>query len=448
MSRQSDATFNPPHSIEAEKAVLGAVLRNSEALNLIADKVKPEYFFLDIHQHIYEAMASLYHHNEPTDILTVAERIKRNGHDSDQLSPSYLVELTEVAPLAQNIEHHAKIVRDYFYVRKIISTCQSTIRKALNHEGDVAAFVEDVEKEFLAVANANDRSGLSTMLDVLDETLEDIERRIACDTGMTGVPSQFVDLDAVTGGWQKSDLVILAARPAMGKTAFALNVVMNAIKSGKSVALFSLEMSRTQLMTRIISSEARIDSTKLRKGELSDEEQDRLMQGVGSLSKSEAMLGIDDTPGISLLDLRSKCRRFKKERHGLDMIVIDYLQLMTASGTTRHDSREREIAEISKGLKNLAKELNVPIIALAQLNRGPDSRPDKIPKLSDLRESGSMEQDADMIIFLYRDEYYNPNSEDAGKALVKISKNRHGSLEDVMLAFAPHFMKFSNLSKS
>jgi replicative DNA helicase len=446
MSKRSD--FSPPHSIEAEKAVLGAVLRDADALNLVADKIKSEHFFLDIHQHIFEAMASLYHHNEPTDILTVAERIKRNGHDSDQLGPSYLVELTEVAPLTQNIEHHAKIVRDYFYVRKIISTCQSTIRKALNHEGEVAAFVEDVEKEFLAVSNENDRAGIATMLDVLDETLEDIERRISLgDTGLTGVPSQFIDLDNVTGGWQKSDLVILAARPAMGKTAFALNVVMNAIKSGKSVAVFSLEMSKTQLMTRIISAEARIDSTKLRKGDLTDEEQDRLMQGVGSLSKVEAMLGIDDTPGISLLDLRSKCRRFKKERHGLDMIVIDYLQLMTASGSTRYDSREREIAEISKGLKNLAKELNIPIIALAQLNRGPDSRPDKIPKLSDLRESGSMEQDADMIIFLYRDEYYNPNSEDAGKALVKISKNRHGSLEDVMLAFAPQFMKFSNLAK-
>ncbi len=447
MSKRSD--FSPPHSIEAEKAVLGAVLRDADALNLVADKIKPEHFFLDIHQHIFEAMASLYHHNEPTDILTVAERIKRNGHDSDQLGPSYLVELTEVAPLTQNIEHHAKIVRDYFYVRKIISTCQSTIRKALNHEGEVAAFVEDVEKEFLAVSNENDRAGISTMLDVLDETLEDIERRISLgDTGLTGVPSQFVELDAVTGGWQKSDLVILAARPAMGKTAFALNIVMNAIKSGKSVAMFSLEMSKTQLMTRLISAEARIDSTKLRKGDLTDEEQDRLMQGVGSLSKIEAMLGIDDTPGISLLDLRSKCRRFKKERHGLDMIVIDYLQLMTASGSTRYDNREREIAEISKGLKNLAKELNIPIMALAQLNRGPDSRPDKIPKLSDLRESGSMEQDADMIIFLYRDEYYNPNSEDAGKALVKISKNRHGSLEDIMLAFAPQFMKFSNLAKS
>jgi replicative DNA helicase len=447
MSSRNDSSFSPPHSIEAEKAVLGSVLRDSEALNLIADKVRAEFFFLDIHQHIFEAMASLYHHNEPTDIVSVAERIKRNGHESDQLGPSYLVELTEVAPLAQNIEHHAKIVRDYYYIRKIISTCQSTIRKAMNHEGEVAQFVEDVEKEFLAVSNANERAGIATMLDVLEETLEDIERRIACDTGMTGVPSQFVDLDAVTGGWQRSDLVILAARPAMGKTAFALNVIMNAIKSGKSVAVFSLEMSKAQLMTRIIAAEARLDSTKLRKGDLTDEEQDRLMQGVGSLSKMEAMLGIDDTPGISLLDLRSKCRRFQKERHGLDMVVIDYLQLMTASGSTRYDSREREIAEISKGLKNLAKELNIPVIALAQLNRGPDSRTDKIPKLSDLRESGSMEQDADMIMFLYRDEYYNPNSEDAGKCLVKIAKNRHGSLEDVMLAFAPQFMKFSNLAK-
>ncbi len=444
---QAKSTNTPPHSSDAEKAVLGACLRSPETLNLIADKLSPDHFFLDAHQKIFSVMLDQYQKNEPSDVLLVAEILRRAGRESEYLGVPYLVELEEVAPVSQNIEHYAKIVRECYYLRRIIEACQTTVTKALNFDGKISTFVEDVEKEFLSIANDQDSKGIITAYEVLDSTIAEIETRLNTEGDMTGVPSDFVDLDRITGGWQKSDLIIVAARPGMGKTAFALNIVTNAAKSGRAVAVFTLEMSKNQLMSRILSSESRIDSSKLRKGDLSEEEQDRLMHGARVISQLPATLGIDETPSISLMELRSRCRRFKKE-YGLELIVVDYLQLMTASGNKRYESREREISEISGGLKALAKELSVPVIALAQLNRGPDTRPDKVPKLSDLRESGSMEQDADIILFLYRDEYYNPNSEDAGKALVRIAKNRHGSLEDVYLAFAPHFLKFSNLALS
>ncbi len=437
----------PPHSLDAERAVLGAILRDADALNAIADKLSPEQFYLDAHRQTYAAMCELYQQNEPTDIMTVAEKLRRLHADSDYLGPAFLVELTERSPVSQNIEYYAKVVRDYYYLRRIITACQSTVQKAMGYDGSVAGFIEDVEKEFIAIANQQDVGGISTTDEVLEKTIAEIEARLNGDGKMTGVPSQFVDLDRITGGWQKSDLIIIAARPGMGKTAFALNCVTNAVKAGKSTVVFTLEMSKTQLMERVISSEARIDSSRMRKGDLNEEEQDRLMHGVRSISTMPAMMGIDETPGISLLELRSRCRRFKKE-HGLDLIVIDYLQLMGPSGTKKYESREREISEISGGLKALAKELSVPVIALAQLNRGVEGRPDKVPKLSDLRESGSMEQDADMIMFIYRDEYYNPESEQAGKALIRIGKNRHGSLEDIYLAFAPNFLKFTNLQQT
>lgn len=436
----------PPHSVDAEKALLGAVLRDPDTLNLIADKVIPDHFYLDAHRQIYQAMVEQYHLSEPTDLMTVAEKLRRLGSDSEYLGPAYLVELTESSPVTQNVEYYAHLVRDYYYMRRVIDACQTTIKKAMSYDGKVSGFIEDVEKEFIEIANQQDKGGLVLALEVLNETLVELEERLNGDGGLTGVPSQYVDLDRITGGWQKSDLIIIAARPGMGKTAFALNCVINAVKSGKHTAMFTLEMSKTQLMNRIISSEARIDSSRMRKGDLTEDEQDRLMHGAREIGTLPAVLGIDETPSISLLELRSRCRRFKKE-HGLDLIVIDYLQLMGASGTKKYDSREREISEISGGLKALAKELQVPVIALAQLNRGPDARPDKIPKLSDLRESGSMEQDADMIIFIYRDEYYNKDSQDVGKALLRIAKNRHGSTDDISLAFAPHFLKFTNLQQ-
>ena len=301
-----------------------------------------------------------------------------------------------------------------------------------------------MEKQFLAIASEYDSQGIVKADKVLESTIEDIQKKLESDGSLSGVPTGFNELDNLTGGLQKSDLVILAARPGMGKTALVLNIATNAALAGQKAAIFTLEMSKEQLMGRVLASVARVDSSRLRKGDLSDEEQDRLMEGARRIYENKECLGIDETPGISLMELRSRCRRYHKE-NGLDLIVIDYLQLMSGSSQAKSESREREISEISMGLKNLAKELMVPVIALAQLNRGPDSRPDKRPKLSDLRESGSMEQDADMILFVYRDEYYNPNSELAGIAEVLVAKNRHGSTTTVKLAYQPNYVSFQNL---
>ncbi len=434
-----------PHSTDAEKAVLGAVIRDSDCLTMIEGMLEPKHFFVDSHRKIYEACLALSAQGDSVDIVTVAEMLRQQGSSSDELGPAYIIELTEASPVTQNIEYYARIVRNYFYRRSIISSCQDVIDRAKTFEGSIDGFIESVEKEFLAISSEYDRKGLVQADVVIESTIEELQRRLESDGSLSGVPSGFDDLDKLTGGLQSSDLMILAARPGMGKTALVLNIATNAAFAGRSVAIFTLEMSKEQLMSRVLSSVSRVDSSRLRKGDLSEEEQDRLMEGARRLYECKSLLGIDETPAISLMELRSRCRRYHKE-NGLDLIIIDYLQLMTAS-STRSESREREISEISMGLKGLAKELNVPVIALAQLNRGPDARPDKRPKLSDLRESGSMEQDADMILFVYRDEYYNPNSESAGIAEVLVAKNRHGATTTIKLAYQPSFVSFQNLFK-
>jgi replicative DNA helicase len=437
-----------PHSIEAEKAVLGSLLRDAEQLTLIEGILEPKHFFLDAHSKIYGAALDLSMRGESVDIVTVAEKLRQFDGDENYLGPRYLVDLTENCPNTQNIEHYAKIVRKHFYTRRIITACQDTIKSALSYEGEVEGFVEDIEKEFLAITGEYDRKGVVKADKVLESTIEEIQKNLESDGCITGVPSGFFDLDALTGGLQPSDLIILAARPGMGKTAFALNMATNATFSKKSVIIFTLEMSKEQLMSRVLSSVARVDSSRLRKGDLSEEEQDRLMEGARKIHEYKDYLGIDETPGITLMELRSRCRRYHKE-FGLDLVMVDYLQLMGGGGSPgkKMESREREISTISMGLKALAKELSIPIVALAQLNRGPDARPDKRPKISDLRESGSMEQDADLILFVYRDEYYNPSSELAGISEVIIGKNRHGNLDTIKLAFQPNFVSFQNLYK-
>ena len=438
----------PPHSIDAERAVLGAILREPLSLNLVADKVTADDFFLDVHRRVFKAMVELDAANEPTDIVTVADRLQRTSGDGEPIGPAFLVELTEKSPVAQNVEYYAELVKDYKTLRDVIAACQSTIAKAMACQGKAVGFVEDVEREFLQISARQDRKGgIVSHIDVLNDTITELEKRLSMESSVTGVTSGFTDLDAVTGGWQKTDLIILAARPAMGKTAFALNCTINAVKAGHPVIFFSLEMANIDLMSRLVASEGRVDSSRLRRGDLTEDDRNRLMQGVRQIGTMPAMLGLDETPGLSLMELRSRCRRFKKE-HGLGLVVIDYLQLISASSGRKSDSREREIAEISSGLKGLAKELEIPIIALAQLNRESDKRIDKRPKMSDLRESGSIEMDADLILFVYRDEYYNKASEDAGKAEIIIGKNRHGSTENVMLAYQSNFVSFHNLLKT
>lgn len=434
-----------PFSVDAEKAVLGAILRDPGSLVLVEAMLRSEHFFLDAHQKIYAAITELSSQSESADIITVADKLRQYESEQQFLGPAYLVELTENCPVTQNIEHYATIVRSDFYRRRLIRTCQDTIQGAKSYEGSVEEFIEGFEKELLTISGEYDRKGLVKADKVLESTIEDIQRKLELDGQTTGVPTGFTGLDQLTGGLQGSDLIILAARPGMGKTALVLNIATHAAMKNRSVCIFTLEMSQEQLMARILSGVSRVDSSRLRKGDLTDEEQDLLMEGARRIYNAKDYLAIDQTPGISLMELRSRCRRYHKE-FGLDLIIIDYLQLMSASaGGKRPESREREISEISMGLKELAKELNVPVIALAQLNRGVESRPDKRPKISDLRESGSMEQDADMILFVYRDEYYNPTSELAGIAEVLVGKNRHGSLDTIKLAFQPNFVSFQNL---
>ena len=437
----------PPHSSEAEKAVLGAVLRTPSQLNFITDKInlQAEHFYLDSHKQIYQAIIELDQNNHAIDIITITENLFRGHTEQKIFNPSYLIELIESCPVAQNIEYYASIVKEKHHLRQIISTCQDTIQQALKTEGNPGNFIEEVEKEFLKISSEIDSGeGLVKAKDILVPTLETLEERMGT-SGPTGIKSGFFDLDNITGGWQKSDLIILAARPGMGKTALALNWALNASKESQSTtAIFTLEMSRTQLLERLLAAEGRLDSNRLRKGNLSEEDQDRLMTAARWMNNQGDKIVIDETPGISLGELRSRCRRYKKD-HGLDLIVIDYLQLMSGTASAQKQGREREISEISMGLKGLAKELNIPIVACAQLNRGPDARPDKRPKISDLRESGSMEQDADQIIFIYRDDYYNPNSEFAGKAEILVAKNRHGETASIYLAWLPNFVAFHNL---
>ena len=435
-----------PYSLEAEKALLGAVLIDPDCLTQIGDLLEPDNFYVSAHQRIFSEIVKLSEQNEPSDIVTVAERLKPYSSESTLLSTSYLVDLTQNCPVSQNIEYYAGIVRLNYYRRKIILACQNTIKSASSFEGNIDSYLEDLEKEFLSISNKFDKGGMNSWQDVISSTIQEIEERLNQKSNITGVPTGFIDLDNHLGGFQKGDLIIVAARPGMGKTAFALNCAVSAAKTGKNVAIFTLEMRKEELMMRVLASEARIDSSRLRRGDLSDQEQDLLVHSTRQMCDIKSNIGIDETPSITMMELRSRCRRFKKE-FGLDFVVIDYLQLIGTSSTRRNDTREREISEISMSLKAMAKELEVPVMALAQLNRGPDMRNDKRPKISDLRESGSIEQDADLIMFLYRDEYYNPQSESVGVSEVIIGKNRHGSLDTIKLAFHPNFVCFQNLYK-
>lgn len=435
-----------PFSEDAEKAVLGAVLRDAGCLNVAESLLRPEQFFIDVHRRIYQIMIDLSASNENVDLITVADGLRSSEKDGQKINIKYLVDLMESCPVSQNIEYYCNIVRSDFFRRRIVETCQRTIQGAMSLSGGVESYIENVEKEFLSISGEHDRKGIVGGRVVLDAAIQEIESKLLRADELTGISSGFHELDKNIGGFQRSDLIILAARPGMGKTALALNCAINAARKMHHVVIFTLEMTKEQLMGRVLSSEARVDSSRLRRGELNEDEEDRLAQGARTVYQLSERLGIDETPGISLMELRSRCRRYKKE-FGLDMIIIDYLQLMTVGGLRKGESREREISEISMGLKNLAKELKVPILALAQLNRGPDARPDKRPKMSDLRESGSMEQDADLILFVYRDEYYNPNSPDVGVAELNMAKNRHGSTTTIKLAFQPNFVSFQNLFK-
>lgn len=433
----------PPQNIEAEQAVLGAVLIEPEALMTVTEILKAGDFYRSNHQKIYEGMIDVAERGEPVDIVTLTAHLQNLGQIDEIGGVAYLATLANVVPTAANVEYYASIVREKSVVRRLIKTATQIAANGYDGTENVVELLDDAERRISELSNEKIARGFTPIKDVLLTTFERIEFLYTNKGGVTGVPTGYPDLDKMTSGFQKSDLIIVAARPAVGKTAFALNVAQNvAVRAGVPVAIFSLEMSKEQLVTRILCAEANLDAGRMRTGFLEDDDWPKLTMAVSSLS--EAPIYIDDTPGITIADIRAKCRRLQQEA-GLGMILIDYLQLIQGRG--RGDNRQQEISEISRTLKLIARELNVPVIALSQLSRSVEQRQDKRPMLSDLRESGSIEQDADIVAFLYRDDYYDPESEKKNIIEILIAKQRSGPTGKVELVFLKNYNKFVSLER-
>ena len=439
----------PPQALDMEEAVLGALMLQSDAVNMVIDILKPEAFYTPANKMIYQAIRELFGDQKPIDIMTVTELLRTKGELDIVGGAYYIATLTSRVSSAANVEYHARIIAEKFLQRELIRVATETITKAYDIGTDPLKLLNEAEQSLFDVAKDNFKREASSMEDLVRKALEQIEESAKKGGDLNGVPSGFTELDRITSGWQPSDLIILAARPGMGKTAFVLTMARNiSVQFQRPVAFFSLEMSSVQLVTRLISAETGINQSKLRTAKLENWEWELLQSKTEPLL--EAKLIIDDTPGLSIFELRAKCRRFKKE-HDIQMVIVDYLQLMTIGNNERYGNREQEISTISRSLKQLAKELNVPVIALSQLNRSVESRSttSKRPQLSDLRESGAIEQDADMVLFIYRPEYYGipfENDEPSqGLADIIIAKHRNGALADVRLRFISQFAKFDNL---
>lgn len=438
----------PPQAVDLEEAVIGAMLLEKNAVNDVIDILSPESFYKDSHQRIFRAIMDLFQRSEPVDILTVTAELRKRGELEIVGGSYYITQLTNRVASSANAEHHARIISQKFIQRELIRISSETIKKAYDETTDVFDLLDAAERDLFSVAEGNIRKNYMEMKNLMLEAVKQIEKAKNHQESVVGVPSGFTELDKITAGWQKSDLIVLAARPGMGKTAFVLSIARNAsVDFQRPVAVFSLEMADLQLVNRLIASESEISAEKLKKGQLAEHEWQQLNAKIKDLST--APLFIDDTPALSIFELRAKCRRLKAQ-HDVQLIIIDYLQLMTAGGDGR-GNREQEISTISRSLKSIAKELNVPIIALSQLSRAVETRGgDKRPQLSDLRESGAIEQDADMVMFIYRPEYYGI-SEDAegnniaGQAYIIIAKHRNGALADVPLRFISNLAKFTDL---
>ncbi|WP_026904863.1 replicative DNA helicase [Pedobacter glucosidilyticus] len=441
----------PPQALDLEEAVLGALMLEKDALSAVIDILKPNVFYKDAHQKIFEAIQTLFTQSSPVDILTVTAQLRKQGDIEMVGGAYYITELTNRVASAANIEYHARIISQKFIQRELIRISTDIINQSYEDTSDVFELLDYAEKNLFDIAQNNLRRDSRKMDDIVKESLKILESLKDKDDSLTGVPSGFTALDRMTNGWQKSDLVIIAARPAMGKTAFVLSCARNAaVQFNKPVVVFSLEMSSVQLTNRLIAGEAEIEQEKIRKGNLLDWEWHQLTSKIGNLS--EAPLIIDDTPALNVFEFRAKCRRLKSQ-YDIQMIIIDYLQLMQGKADGKGGgNREQEISSISRALKQVAKELNVPVIALSQLSRAVENRPggSKRPMLSDLRESGAIEQDADMVLFLYRPEYYgleqdeNGNST-AGVGEVIIAKHRNGETGTVQLRFIGKYVKFADL---
>ncbi|WP_407391774.1 replicative DNA helicase [Carnobacterium jeotgali] len=442
----------PPQSIEAEQAVLGSIFLDPETVVGALEFIESKDFYRRGHQLIFQSMLELNNHNEAIDIVTVTNALESKNQLEDVGGMAYLAELAVSVPTAANMEYYAKIVEQKAILRNLIHTATDIVTKGYEEGDELATILDEAERSILEVSERRNRSGFLAISDVLNSSIAQIDQLYQNNEEITGLPTGYQALDKMTAGLQKEELIILAARPAVGKTAFALNIAQNiGTKTDETVAIFSLEMGAESLVNRMLCAEGSIDAGHLRTGTLSEEEWQSLIVAMGSLSK--ANIYIDDTPGIRIAEIRAKCRRLKQEKGNLGLVLIDYLQLIEGTG---RESRQQEVSEISRQLKKLAKELKVPVIALSQLSRGVEQRQDKRPVLSDIRESGSIEQDADIVAFLYRDDYYDreggeddEDHESAGEdnvIEVIIEKNRSGARGTVKLLFIKEYNKFSSLS--
>jgi len=430
-----------PHNLEAERSVLGAILIRNDALNHAAEVIDSRDFFREAHRVVFDAMVALNERHQVIDLVTIKEELSRIGKLDEVGGPAYVASLVDGVPRALNVEGYARIIKEKATLRSLIFSATRILASAYEAEEEPDQLLDEAEKAIFEIADHRIRTGFVPLRDLVHGSFEKIEQLQTHKGFVTGVPTGYTQLDEMLSGLQPSDLVIVAARPSMGKTSLTLNIAQHVgTQAGMTVGVFSLEMSREQLFMRMLTAEARIDAHRFRGGYLNEKDYGRLSTALGTLA--EAKVFIDDTASIGVLEMRAKARRLKAE-HGLHLLVVDYLQLMQGRG--RFDNRQQELASISRSLKGLAKELNVPILALSQLSRAPDARADHRPQLSDLRESGALEQDADVVLFIYREEQYEKNEETEGIAEIIIGKQRNGPTGSVKLAFVKEFTRFENL---
>ena len=435
----------PPQNLEAEASVLGGILLENEAINRVLEIIAPVDFYRESHRKIFRAMLELTDRSEPADLITLSELLKGKGELEAVGGSTYLASLADQVPTAANIAHYARIIREKAILRQLITSATEIATRGFEEQGNVDEFLDAAEKVIFDIAEKKIKASFVSVGDMIKDTLKAVERLYERKELVTGVPTGFKDFDKLTAGLQPSELIIVAGRPSMGKTAFALNIAANAaLNAGIGVAVFSLEMAREQLVLRMLCSEARVDNSKVRAGYLGERDFPKLANAAGKLH--EALIYVDDTPAISVLELRAKTRRLIRDRDKkVGLVIVDYLQLMRGMGNA--SNREQEISEISRSLKALAKELRVPVIALSQLNRRVEDRGDRRPMMADLRESGAIEQDADVIAFIYRDEVYNTKSSDKGIAEIIVAKQRNGPIGTVNLAFLNEYTRFEDLAE-
>ncbi|HIQ95677.1 MAG TPA: replicative DNA helicase [Candidatus Limivivens merdigallinarum] len=432
-----------PHSVEAEQSVIGSMIMSRDAIMAASEIITSEDFYQHQYGILFDAMLELYNEGKPVDLVTLQERLREKDVPPEISSLEFARDLLNAVPTSANVRHYAAIVQDKSMLRKMIKVTEEIANTCYLQKERTEDILEDTEKKIFDLVQRRSGGDFVPIKQVVLNALDKIEKASKNKGNVTGIPTGFIDLDYKTSGFQPSDLILIAARPSMGKTAFVLNVAQHmAFKEGQTVAIFSLEMSKEQLVNRLFSLESKVDAQLLRTGNLSDEDWAKLIEGAAVVGKSNLI--IDDTPGISVGELRSKCRKFKLEQN-LGIIIIDYLQLMT--GSKRAESRQQEISDISRNLKAIARELGVPVVALSQLSRAVEQRPDHRPMLSDLRESGAIEQDADVVMFLYRDDYYNKDTDKKNIAEVIIAKQRNGPIGTVELVWLPNYTKFANMKK-